>query len=79
MTSMEQMTLRRPQVIIFRYLIVLKAMTLGSRLKQARFSALTFFSHCEQVYMLSPSRVSLTVTSSRDWYRFRISVTYRKR
>jgi hypothetical protein len=49
---------------------------LGSRLKQARFSARTFFSHCEHVYMLSPSSVSFTVTSSSDWYRLRISVTF---
>ena len=31
-----------------------------------RFSARTFFPHWEHVYILSPSRVSLMVTSSRD-------------
>lgn len=30
------------------------------------FSARTFFPHWEHVYMLSPSSVSLMVTSSRD-------------
>lgn len=34
------------------------------------FSARTFLPHWEQVYMLSPSSVSLMVTSSRDsWTR----------
>ena len=33
-----------------------------------RFSARTFFWHFEHVYMLSPSNMSFTVTSSRDSY-----------
>lgn len=30
------------------------------------FSARTFSWHCEQVYLLSPSKTSFTVSSSRD-------------
>ena len=32
------------------------------------FSALTFLPHLEHVYILSPSNMSLTVTSSKDSY-----------
>ena len=46
--------------------MVLKQSILGSLLKQARFSARTFFWHFEHVYMLSPSSMSFTVTSSND-------------
>lgn len=39
------------------------------------FSALTFLQHCEQVYMLSPSRVSLIVTSSSDSWQTNFKLT----
>ena len=61
------------------YRMVLNAKILGSFLKHALFSALTFLLHWEQVYMLSPSSMSITVTSPSDWYKFRISLTWHLR
>ena len=49
------------------YLMVLKARMSGRDLKQALFSARTLVLHWEQVYMLSPSSMSFTQTSSRLW------------
>lgn len=46
--------------------MVLRQSIFGSFLKHALFSARTLFWHLEQVYMLSPSNMSFTVTSSRD-------------
>ena len=48
--------------LLSKMLLKLNQSECGSHL----FSARTFLPHWEQVYMLSPSRVSLMVTSSRD-------------
>lgn len=58
-------TLIYPVCILLLFDDLSKWQKLGFK-KAYLFSARTFFPQWEQVYMLSPSKVSLMVTSSRD-------------